>query len=88
MKYEITVTVPAGSLFKPVAELERSLQESMDSFGVSDKIKFMTEIPHILTVNRSLSSDEKVAVIRIVEESYREGLDKDCRVKDFEPLWC
>ena len=75
MKYKVIARLSLSSVLPPIADLVKSMNASLKSFGVPDKIDITSEmIEGTLTVNRELTREEIEKVKNIIADSIRETM--------------
>ena len=75
MNYRVTFRLSLSSVLPPIADLVKSMNASLQSFGLPDKIDITSKvIEGTLTVNRELTRKELDEVKKIITDSFNKTM--------------
>ena len=72
-RFEFGIRVPVGKLLNTVKQLEDSVNDSMQSFGFSEKMIITSVIPLEMTVKRLPTDSEMYKIREILQAQYADA---------------
>ena len=80
--YRLEISIPLRKI-AAIGEMEDSLNQTFDQFGLPDKLAITSTVPMVMTVNREITEEQKVLITDMTEKEYAKAFGS-AKVKSFE----
>jgi hypothetical protein len=81
--YKIIISVDAAKLVQPINDVETSINDTLSTHGVSEKLRIRTRLPVALKVSRELNKKERDDMRKLLIESFDRQLGANAKIESF-----